>query len=76
MWGYLAEILAVVQWFIVLFTGKRNQGLWDLQWAWLGYDSRVYGYVYLLFDPYPAFGTDPARCRPRRRSRTRNRPTG
>ena len=26
--------------------------------GWLGYDSRVYGYVYLLYDPYPAFGTD------------------
>ena len=59
VWAYLAEILAVVQWFIVLFTGKRNQGLWDLQWAWLGYNSRVFGYVYLLYDPYPAFGTDP-----------------
>lgn len=59
VWGYLAEILAVVEWFIVLFTGKRNQGIWDLQWAWLGYYSRVYGYVDLLYDPYPAFGTDP-----------------
>jgi Domain of unknown function (DUF4389) len=59
VWAYLAEILAVVQWFIVLFTGKRNQGVWDLQWAWLGYYSRAYGYVDLLYDPYPAFGTDP-----------------
>jgi Domain of unknown function (DUF4389) len=59
VWAYLAEIIAVVQWFIVLFTGKRNRGIWDLQWAWLGYDSRVNGYTNLLFDPYPAFGTDP-----------------
>jgi Domain of unknown function (DUF4389) len=59
VWGYLAEILAVIQWFIVLFTGRRNDGLWNLQNAWLGYYSRVYGYVYLLYDPYPAFGTDP-----------------
>jgi Domain of unknown function (DUF4389) len=59
VWAYLAEILAVIQWFIVLFTGKRNQGMWDLQWAWLGYYSRAYGYIDLLYDPYPAFGTDP-----------------
>jgi hypothetical protein len=59
VWAYLAEILAVVQWFVILFTGKRNQGMWDLQYAWLGYYSRVYGYVELLYDPYPAFGTDP-----------------
>jgi Domain of unknown function (DUF4389) len=58
VWGYLAEILGVIQWFIVLFTGKRNRGMWDLQWAWLGYSARVYAYVYHLFDEYPRFGTD------------------
>jgi hypothetical protein len=59
VWAYLTEILAVIQWFIVLFTGRRNEGLWNLQHAWLGYYCRVYGYVDLLYDPYPAFGTDP-----------------
>jgi hypothetical protein len=59
VWAYLTEILAVVQWFIVLFTGRRNEGIWNLQNAWLGYYCRVYGYVNLLYDPYPAFGTDP-----------------
>jgi Domain of unknown function (DUF4389) len=59
VWQYLAEVLAVIQWFVILFTGKRNQGMWNLQWAWLGYASRVNGYVNLLYDPYPAFGTDP-----------------
>jgi hypothetical protein len=57
VWGYFAELLGVVQWFIVLFTGKRNRGLWDLQWAWLGYSARVSSYVYHLYDPYPPFGT-------------------
>lgn len=59
VWGWLAEAVSVVQWFIVLFTGKRNQSLWDLQWGWLDYASRVNGYVDLLYDPYPAFGSDP-----------------
>jgi hypothetical protein len=59
VWGYLAQILAVIQWFIVLFTGKRNKGMWDLQQAWLGYYGRVNGYMGLLYDQYPAFGTDP-----------------
>jgi hypothetical protein len=57
VWGYLAEILAFIQWFIIVFTGKRNKALWDLQWAWLGYAGRVQGYTNLMFDPYPAFGT-------------------
>jgi hypothetical protein len=58
VWGYLAEILAVIQWFIIVFTGTRNQGLWDLQRAWIGYAGRVVAYASLLFDEYPAFGTD------------------
>ncbi len=58
VWGYLAQVLAVVQWVIVLFTGKRNEGIWNLQQSWLGYYSRVIGYVDLLFDQYPAFGTE------------------
>ena len=59
IWGYLAQVLSVVQWFIILFTGKRNEGIWNLQESWLGYYSRVLGYVDLLFDEYPAFGTEP-----------------
>jgi Domain of unknown function (DUF4389) len=59
VWGYLAQIVGVIQWFIIVFTGKRNQGLWNLQQSWLGYYSRVIGYMSLLYDPYPAFGTDP-----------------
>jgi hypothetical protein len=58
VWGYLAEILAVVQWFIVVFTGQRNEGIWNLERSWLDYYCRVLGYTNLLFDPYPAFGPD------------------
>ncbi len=58
VWTLFAEILAFVQWFIVLFTGRRNRGIWDLQWSWLQYSSRVTAYQYLLFDPYPPFGPD------------------
>jgi hypothetical protein len=59
VWGYLVEILAFIQWFIIVFTGRRNQALWDLQWAWLGYAGRVQGYANVMFDPYPVFGTAP-----------------
>ncbi len=59
VWGYLAEVLAVVQWFIAVFTGKRNEGIWNLQQSWLFYAARVNGYTNLLYDEYPAFGTEP-----------------
>lgn len=58
VWGYLAQVLAVVQWFIVLFTGKRNQGIFDLQRSWLQYYARAIAYVWLLHDVFPPFGTD------------------
>ncbi len=57
-WGALANVLALVQWFTILFTGRRNQGIWDLQRGWLAYYARVQGYLTLVYDPYPAFGTE------------------
>ena len=57
-WGWFVEILAVVQWFIVVFTGKRNQGIYDMQRAWLDYNARVVTYVGLMHDVFPPFGSD------------------
>ena len=58
VWGYFAELLAVIQWFIVLFTGKRNEGIWNLQLAYWQYYARVTGYSSLLHDVFPPFGTE------------------
>ncbi|CAN5811652.1 hypothetical protein BH24ACT5_BH24ACT5_30710 [soil metagenome] len=58
-WGYFAQLIGFVQWFIVLFTGRRNEGIWNLQHSWLGYSARVSGYQSLLFDEWPAIGPDP-----------------
>ena len=57
VWQYLANILSVIQWFVILFTGKRNRGMWDLQQGWMGYNARVSAYTGLMSDPYPAIGT-------------------
>ena len=29
VWGYAIEIVSVIHWFIQVFTGKRNQGLFN-----------------------------------------------
>ena len=54
VWGYFAEILSVIQWFIILFTGQRNAGH-------LGPAVRVPRVLRprarlprLMFDEYPA----------------------
>ena len=58
-WSALAQILAVVQWFAILFTGRRNEGIWNLQKAYLGYAARVWTYAGLGFDTWPNIGPDP-----------------
>jgi hypothetical protein len=55
VWQYAVELVAVIQWFIILFTGKRNNGLWGFSNSWLGYATRVNSYTSLLFDEYPGF---------------------
>lgn len=58
-WGSLVQVLAFIQWWLILFTGMRNQGIWNLQNSYLGYASRAYAYTGLLFDKWPAIGEKP-----------------
>jgi hypothetical protein len=58
LWGYVVQLLAVIQWFIILFTGKRNDGIWNFQTSWWQYYARVNAYTSLLHDVFPPFGTD------------------
>lgn len=58
VWGWWIEILSLVQWFIIVFTGKRNTGIYEMQRAWFDYNARVSTYVALLHDVFPPFGTD------------------
>lgn len=52
----LAQVLSVVQWFIVIFTGKRHRGLWDLTRGCLDWEVRAYAYATMMYDTYPNFG--------------------
>ena len=58
LWQYAAQFVALLQWFVILFTGRRNEGMWNFQRGYLAYYSRVNGYVGLLYDEsYPNFGS-------------------
>ncbi|MFZ9397821.1 MAG: DUF4389 domain-containing protein, partial [Ilumatobacteraceae bacterium] len=39
-WQQLVQVVTLFQWFIILFTGQRNQAIWKLQNDWLAYASR------------------------------------
>lgn len=58
LWGEVAQFLAIIQWFIVLFTGKRNDSIFNFQRSWLEYSVRVGSYTWILHDVFPPFGTD------------------
>lgn len=56
LWAYAAYAVAIAQWFVILFTGQRHEGMLRFQRDWLGDASRVYSYSGLLHDTFPEFG--------------------
>lgn len=53
----VAQVLAVIQWVIILFTGKRNEGLFRLQSQWLAYAASSMAYHGVMYDRFPPFVT-------------------
>jgi hypothetical protein len=58
LWNRVAQLAAVIQWFICVFTGKRNKAIWDFSVASEAYGSRVNSYGGLLHDVFPPFLTE------------------
>ncbi len=56
--GAVVQAAAVIHWFIQVFTGSRNAGIFDFTDKWLGYTARVQAYTGLLHDDFPGFFTD------------------
>ena len=47
LWRYIIFVLAIVHWFIVLFSGKRNKGIAEFSEYW---NTETYRYIrYLTF---------------------------
>jgi Domain of unknown function (DUF4389) len=53
LWGLLATIMALINWFAIMFSGRTVGG--DLQTRFLRYFTHVDGYLYLAANPYPPF---------------------
>jgi hypothetical protein len=54
--GSVSELLAVISWFAVLFTGRLPAGLANFQAMYLRYYLRTATYAGFLRDEYPPFG--------------------
>jgi len=55
LWGVIAVLAAVVNWFATLFTGRSPEGLHRFLATFLRFTTHVRAYVLLVADPYPGF---------------------
>ena len=54
--GSVAGLLAVFNWFVIVFTGRAHQQMFELQHLYLRWRARALAYTALLRDEYPPFG--------------------
>jgi hypothetical protein len=62
IYGFVAEIAAVIAWFALVFTGRYPDGLYDFNAGYMRYTARWGGFSYLFTDEWPPFngGEDPS----------------
>jgi hypothetical protein len=53
--GLVAEIVAFIAWFVILFTGKLPEGMAGLMALYIRYSNRVNGYYLFMREEYPPF---------------------
>jgi hypothetical protein len=55
LWNFVASLVAIVNWFATLFTGRSPQGLHSFLERYTRYQMHLFAYVLLVADPYPPF---------------------
>ena len=53
--GFVAEIVSIIGWFAILFTGKLPEGLANLVCLYVRYNNRTVAYAGFLREEYPPF---------------------
>ena len=56
--GIVSQVVAVISWFVILFTGKLPEGLAGIQHLYIRYTNRTYSYAAFFREEYPPFGFD------------------
>lgn len=59
LWGVIAILAMIVNWFATLFTGRSPDGLHNFLATFLRYATHVRSYMLLIADPFPGFGGKP-----------------
>ena len=57
----LGQVIAVISWFAIVFTGSMPEGFANLQSLWMRYELRTYTFALFMREEYPpfAFGMTP-----------------
>jgi hypothetical protein len=55
LWGVIALLAYIVNWFATLFMGQSPEGLHNFLGTFLRYTTHVRAYTLLVADPYPPF---------------------
>ena len=59
LWGIVAALAAIANWFATLVKGESPEGLHNFLSTYLRYMTQVYAYILLIADPFPGFGGKP-----------------
>jgi hypothetical protein len=52
---YLMEIIGIIAWFYILFTGRMHEGMRNILTFAIGFNARTHAYLAFLTDRYPPF---------------------
>jgi len=52
---YLMEIVGIIAWFYILFTGRMHEGMRNILTFSIGFNARTHGYLAFLTERYPPF---------------------
>ena len=56
LWSIAVDVVVLIAWFALLFTGRYPEGLYNFVAGYVRYSGRVLAYSYLMTDAYPSFG--------------------
>lgn len=55
LWSIAVEVVVLIAWFALLFTGRYPEGMYNFAAGYLRFLGRAFGYGYLMTDTYAPF---------------------
>jgi len=68
VYGFIAEICMLIQWFVILILGRRHEGLSNFIKGYLEYYVHVISYYYFMTDDRPGIMPTPVNLYEKKRT--------